>query len=130
MQMRARQLRQEQTLTEAKLWQVLRSRQLKSYKFRRQHPIGRFIVDFCCPELRFIVEVDGAVHQQQDQICRDEERTAMLQSMGYRVYRLTNEEVETNLPGVLDTLYQTLAAMALASARSSPLPLKRERGQG
>ena len=127
-QERARQLRQEQTPAEAKLWQALRDRRFKDYKFRRQHPIGRFIIDFFCPELSFVIEVDGAVHRNQDQVCRDEERTAMLQNMVYRVYRLTNEQVETNLSAALDGLYQMLSEVASTSAKTSPLPLWRERG--
>ncbi len=107
MQIRARQLRHEQTPTEAKLGDFLRDRQLDGCKFRRQHPIGRFIVDFCCPERHLIVEIDGSVHQEQTD--RDEARTEALQALGYQVYRWTNEQVEQNLAEVLDALRRALS---------------------
>ena len=107
MQIRARQLRHEQTPTEAKLWDSLRDRQLDGCKFRRQHPIGRFIVDFCCPERQLVVEIDGPVHQEQTD--HDEARTEALQALGYQVYRWTNEQVEQNLVEVLDALRRALS---------------------
>lgn len=106
-QIRARQLRYEQTPAEAKLWDFLRDRQLDGYKFRRQHPIGRFIVDFCCPERKLIVEIDGPVHQEQTD--RDETRTKALQALGYHVYRWTNEQIEQNLAETLDALRLVLS---------------------
>jgi very-short-patch-repair endonuclease len=123
-QIRARQLRYEQTPAEAKLWDFLRDRQLDGYKFRRQHPIGRFIVDFYCPEQKLVVEIDGPVHHEQTD--RDEERTQVLQASGYRVYRWTNEQVEENLAEVLNVLQRFLSTNSLETA--SPLPLRRERG--
>ena len=108
LQTRARQLRLEQTPAEALLWQYLRNRQLDGFKFRRQHPIDRFVVDFCCPERRLIIEVDGAVHQ--DQGAYDENRTAALQALGYRVVRYTNDQVELDIMNVLDSLRHHLTA--------------------
>src|SRR5689334_9134822 len=64
-QIRAQQLRQDHTAAEAMLWSRLRNHQLDGFRFRRQHPIGRFIVDFCCAEQRLILEIDGSVHDQQ-----------------------------------------------------------------
>ena len=63
---RAQELRQEQTESESVLWEQLRGRRLNGAKFRRQHSIGRFIVDFCCPSAKLVVEVDGGIHDEQD----------------------------------------------------------------
>jgi very-short-patch-repair endonuclease len=95
----ARRLRQEPTRTEAHLWRALRRRQLAGLKFRFQHPVGRFIADFYCPSAQLILEIDGDVHNQQQQY--DEARTEQLQAFGYRVLRFSNEEVLTDLPHVL-----------------------------
>jgi len=86
-QMRAQQLRQEQTIAEAKLWYYLRDRRLDGFKFRRQHPVERFIVDFCCPEHHLIVEIDGPIHQEQ--IEYDIARADALRAAGYVVVRYT-----------------------------------------
>ncbi len=92
---RARELRGEQTEAEDVLWERLRRRRLKGLKFRRQHPIGRFVVDFCCPDLRLVVEVDGEVHREQMEY--DTVRTQALEAKGYQVIRFTNEQVLTGL---------------------------------
>jgi very-short-patch-repair endonuclease len=81
------------------MWELLRNRRLHGLKFRRQHPIGEFIVDFYCAEQKLIIELDGAVHKQQRE--RDEERTAVLERQGYRVLRIKNAEVERDLEEVL-----------------------------
>ena len=73
---RARQLRNEQTDAEAKLWARLRARQISGVKFRRQHPIGPYVADFCCVELRLIIEIDGGQHAEKMQ--SDQRRTAVL----------------------------------------------------
>ena len=101
-QKRAQELRCGQTGTEALLWQQLRGRGLAGYKFRRQHPIGRFIVDFCCVERRLVVEVDGPVHAEQAEY--DSARTEALVLAGYKVVRFTNEQVTKELQLTLDTL--------------------------
>ena len=82
---RARQLRCQQTDVEAKLWMRLRDRQLSGAKFRRQHPIGPYVVDFCCPDCGLVVELDGGQHA--DQTARDTVRTRFLEAEGYRVIR-------------------------------------------
>jgi very-short-patch-repair endonuclease len=99
---RARRLRHPQTPAEARLWAHLRSAQLAGVKFRRQHPIGSFIVDFCCPARRLVVEIDGDSHARQ--VSYDTERTAKLQDLGYRVLRFSNSEVAANLEGVVDVI--------------------------
>jgi very-short-patch-repair endonuclease len=101
-QQRARELRKEPTTSEALLWARLRNRQLDGLKFRRQHPIGRSIVDFYCPEKRLVIEVDGGIHDQT--VEEDLERTKVLQSLGYRVIRFRNLVVEQNINLVLSTI--------------------------
>ena len=101
---RARQLRFNQTDTERKLWKHLRDRRLAGFKFRRQHPIGRFIVDFVCLETGLIVEVDGSQHWAE----RDQKRTEFLERTGYRVIRFWNNEVLQEIDGVLATILTSL----------------------
>ena len=106
---RARQLRETQTSAEARLWQALRNRRLASWKFRRQHPIDRYIVDFVTLDGRLIIEVDGATHGSDAQIARDEERTRVLESLGFHVVRVSNVDVFGNLNGVLEMIEGTLS---------------------
>ncbi|HWR84011.1 MAG TPA: endonuclease domain-containing protein [Candidatus Deferrimicrobium sp.] len=101
---RARQLRKKQTPAEQMLWACLRDRRLGGLKFRRQHPIDKFIADFYCHEARLIVEVDGAVHRENDQAERDALRTEVLRRFGLSVVRVTNTEVETALEKVLSAI--------------------------
>ena len=98
----ARELRRGQTPIEERLWRELRSRQLAGMKFRRQHPIGSFIVDFYCADKRLVVEIDGDSHT--DQIKYDEKRTKWLEYQGYRVIRFTNREVLNQLSAVLEKI--------------------------
>ena len=88
---RAKELRSKMTPAEREMWRLLRKHRQAGFYFRRQHPLARFIVDFCCTKAKLCIEVDGAIHDEQHQ--RDEERTAWLESMGYRVLRFANEEV-------------------------------------
>jgi very-short-patch-repair endonuclease len=100
----ARQLRHRLTPAETKLWQALKNRQLENLRWRCQHPIGRFIVDFYCPARRLIIEVDGGIHQLQQEY--DLARTEHLQEYGYTVIRFSNEAVENDLDSVLATIYK------------------------
>ncbi len=99
---RARELRRPQTPAEARLWQRLRRRQLNAHYFRRQHPIGNFIVDFYCAKARLVVEVDGDVHAMQEE--HDATRTEWLEKRGYRVIRFSNDEVFGKLDAVLESI--------------------------
>ena len=81
----ARRLRRDQTDAERKLWPRLRGRQVNGAKFRRQHPVGRYIADFCCPELGIVVELDGGHHALKP--LTDRRRTDFLAQRGYRVLR-------------------------------------------
>jgi very-short-patch-repair endonuclease len=96
---RARELRQPQTPAEEQLWQNLRRRQLKGYYFRRQHPIGNFIVDFYCAEVRLVIEVDGDIHAFREQY--DAARTVWLIERDYYLLRFTNDQVFRQLEAVL-----------------------------
>jgi very-short-patch-repair endonuclease len=118
---RARELRQPQTPAERRLWECLRDSRLAGYKFRRQHPIDRFIVDFYCAASRLIVEVDGESHVAQEEY--DAARTEWLEAHGYRVIRFTNLEVHQQLEGVVTTILQACqAAPADRTRRHSPSP--------
>ncbi len=97
---RARQLRQTATHAETLLWHHLRTRASTGLKWRRQHPIRPFIVDFYCAEQRLVVELDGPVHDQQRE--RDAERTAVLAQAGYHVFRIRNAAVEADVQGVIE----------------------------
>jgi very-short-patch-repair endonuclease len=87
---KARELRVGQTEAEQAAWSLLRSLRLKGFKFRRQHPVGPYIADFCCPQHRFIVELDCSVHGQPSQANRDGLRDTYLKNRGYHVLRLPN----------------------------------------
>ena len=102
---RAKELRKTMTPAETLLWKRLRRKQLDGLKFRRQHPISHFIVDFYCAEHRLIIEVDGDIHT--DQQGRDQARTQYLAQRGYRVIRFSNHDVLKRLE---TTLKQIAAA--------------------
>ena len=101
---RRRELRRNPTRAESYLWQSLRKSQLDGKKFRRQHGIGPYIVDFYCPECRVIVELDGAVHQGLLASERDDDRTRYLESLGMRVIRFENCEILENLERVMEAI--------------------------
>ncbi len=94
---KARELRSQMTLPEILLWSKIRSKQLDGYKFRRQHPIFDYVVDFYCHELKLIIEVDGEIHFRKEQISFDENRDKILKINGYHIFRLTNFEIQTDL---------------------------------
>jgi very-short-patch-repair endonuclease len=105
---RARKLRESQTNAEARLWRALRNRRLARWKFRRQHPIDRYIVDFVTLDGKLIIEVDGATHGSPEELAYDANRTAVLESLGFLVVRVTNLQVYNNLNDVLEVIDQTL----------------------
>ena len=102
-------MRNAQTSAEARLWQALRNRRLAHWKFRRQHPIDRFVVDFVTLHGKLIVEVDGVTHVSAAAVARDAERTRILESLGFLVVRVTNTDVYDNLDGVLEMISATLS---------------------
>ncbi|GAA5528247.1 DUF559 domain-containing protein [Herpetosiphon gulosus] len=103
----AQTFRKEATPSEAILWDAIRGRKLDRRKFRRQHPIGSFLVDFICFEEMLIVEVDGAIHAEQYEA--DAERQALLECLGYRVLRLSADRVEHDLPNALAAIREMLS---------------------
>jgi len=118
----ARALRKNMTDAERALWRLLRQRQLRSLRFRRQVPIDHYIVDFACLEARLIIEADGGQHWESQS---DQTRDAYLQSQGFRVLRLWNNDILANPDGVYHTIMETVdrlddAARARLSARHPP----------
>jgi very-short-patch-repair endonuclease len=103
---RARRLRRTMTDAERRLWPRLRNHALDGWQFRRQAPIGRYVVDFICNERALIVEVDGGQHALDE--ARDAERTRWLESQGFRVIRFWNNEVLANTDGVVAEILRVL----------------------
>ena len=103
---RAGELRRNLTSAEQRLWAVLRNQQIEGVRFRRQHAIGNFIVDFCAPHQKLIIELDGSQHLEQEEY--DAERTAFLQSQGYQVLRFWNLDVIKDLRGVISAIESAL----------------------
>ncbi|MBT3393437.1 MAG: endonuclease domain-containing protein [Elusimicrobiaceae bacterium] len=101
----ARNLRKTSTNAENVLWFLLKNRQIKNYKFRRQHPIKKYIVDFVCIEKALIIELDGGQHNENQ---KDIVRTKFLESLNFRVLRFWNNEVLQNPEGVLIKIMETL----------------------
>jgi very-short-patch-repair endonuclease len=102
----AKHLRRRQTDAERVLWFRLRDRRLDGWKFKRQMPIDRFVVDFCCAEAKLIVELDGGQHDQGQK--RDADRTRVLEAIEYLVLRYWNNDVMRNVDGVLQDILSTI----------------------
>lgn len=117
MKEKARSLRKDQTDAEKRLWYHLRDRRLAGHKFRRQHPIGPFIVDFVCLETCLIVDLDGGQHALE--IEEDRNRTAYLETRGFRVLRFWNNQVLNETEAVLTVILGLLHA-GHPSPRPSP----------
>jgi very-short-patch-repair endonuclease len=104
----AKVLRKKMTKSEKILWQVLRRKNIRGVKFRRQHPIEYYVADFYCHEARLVVEVDGPIHKRKDRIEHDLNRTAELDRLGIKVIRFTNEQVKTQLNNVMKTIREEI----------------------
>src|ERR1700719_4075583 len=102
---RGRRLRAESTDEERKLWAHLRAKRCGGFKFRRQHRIGPYFADFCCVKRHLIIEFDGSQHAAPQEERKDELRTAYLNQQGYRVLRFWNEQVNSEMEGVLGKLF-------------------------
>jgi very-short-patch-repair endonuclease len=100
----ARELRQRQTEAEKLLWARLRDRQLCGVKFRRQEPIGNYIVDFVSFETKLILEIDGNPHKEMETKINDNQRTLWLQGEGFRVLRFWNADILNDVKGVLEKI--------------------------
>ena len=119
-----RRLRSDMTGPEIRMWSKLRARQLQGLKFRRQHGIGAYIVDFYCPEQSLVIEIDADSHADAAQIVKDKQREKYLQSLGLRVIRYINNDIVKNLDGVLEDLAERLSLES-----TSPHPSLRRRGK-
>ena len=106
---RARELRRNETDAERKLWERLRANRFEGLKFRRQVPIGDFIVDLCCRQRKLVIELDGGQHGEPAGIARDARRTALLQARGYRVIRFWDNDVLTNIDGVMEVILAAIS---------------------
>jgi len=104
----ARALRRRDTDAERALWMKLRNRQLEGVKFRRQQPVGSYIADFVSFERKLIIEIDGGQHNEEKIKERDEERTTRLKEKGYQIIRFWNNEVLTNVEGVMERIREAL----------------------
>jgi very-short-patch-repair endonuclease len=102
---KARQLRQRSTDAERRMWSALRDRRLMKYKFRRQHPLVDFIVDFACTEYQLVIELGGGQHADS---AGETRRTAWLEGQGWKVLRFWNNDVLGNTNGVIETILRTL----------------------
>ena len=125
----ARRLRRDSTSVEARLWNKLRSRAIDGHKFVRQQPLGRYIVDFVCRERRLVIEVDGGQHAESS---TDLVRDRWLREHNYRVLRFWNNDVMSNMDGVLETIAEALRAESPPPPVSAcggyrPLPASGER---
>lgn len=112
---RARKLRQDATAAEDAAWRLLRNRVKLGTKFRRQHPIGSYVVDFYCAERRLAIELDGSVHSQPSQLRKDEEKEQFLRRAGVRVLRISNGWVLEDPEGFVRKVLANLP---------SPVPLR------
>ena len=121
---RCRHLRDLSTQAELRLWQRLRGHRLEGMKFRRQHPVGPYFVDFYCAEARLVVEVDGSQHL--DDARYDERRTCALEARGLRVLRFWNDDVLARTDEVLEAIAAALRVPHPA-LRAVPLPASGER---
>jgi very-short-patch-repair endonuclease len=104
----AKSLRKNSTLPEAKLWAGLRNRQLDDFKFRRQSPIGPYIVDFVCLEKNMVIELDGWTHSTPQELAYDTRRSAFLSKRGFKVIRFGNTDVMESTDGVLQSILEEL----------------------
>ncbi len=118
----AKKLRRNQTNSEKLLWSYLRNRNIDGVKFRRQYPIGVYVLDFVSIEKKLVVEIDGGQHNEQDHKEYDDIRSSWLQQEGFRVLRFWNNEILENSEGVVFKIREELGKPS-----SLPSPLKREK---
>jgi very-short-patch-repair endonuclease len=116
----ARRLRRNQTDADRLLWFRLCDRRTAGWKFKRQVPIDRFVVDFCCADAKLIVELDGGQHDQHRD--RDADRARVLEAMGYLVLRFWNHDVAQNMDGVLEGILSTINQNRSEPPHPTPLP--------
>jgi very-short-patch-repair endonuclease len=115
----SRVLRRNLTPWELKIWLLLRHRQILGYKFRRQHKIGKYIVDFCCPEKQLIIEIDGGQHNTEKGREKDFIRQKYLENRGFKIVRFWNIDIDNNIQGVGQKIFEILFSN---TPHPSPLP--------
>jgi very-short-patch-repair endonuclease len=116
----ARRLRLGQTDAERLLWFLIRDRRLDGLKFKRQMPVYQYVVDFCCSDARLIIELDGGQHGVRQEA--DAARTRKLEELGYLVLRFWNDDVLSNIDGVLETIVSTARQHSPEPPHPNPLP--------
>ncbi|HTE32798.1 MAG TPA: endonuclease domain-containing protein [Chryseolinea sp.] len=107
----ARINRRPLTPSERKLWNCIRSGRLKGFKFRRQHPVADYIVDFFCLQCKLALEIDGGYHRDLEQIKYDNDRNRVLAEFGIRTIRFTNTEIDEDLPMVVREIERSVVDM-------------------
>jgi very-short-patch-repair endonuclease len=122
----AKILRKQMTDAERLLWRHLRNRGLGGWKFRRQYPVGPFVVDFICVEKNIVIEVDGGQHAESEEL--DKQRSAYLNKMGFKVLRFWNNEVLQETEAVLNSIFAILSDTGKNSPSPRPSPPSGERG--
>lgn len=115
----AKCLRREMTYAERVLWREVRAHRFAGFKFKRQEPLGLYVVDFVCYQARLIVELDGGQHALQQEA--DAQRTRWLESRGFRVLRFWNNDVFSNIAGVMHEIERSLVSPLSPSPRPSPV---------
>jgi very-short-patch-repair endonuclease len=126
----AKTLRRTQTDAERKLWFVLRGRQFAGFKFRRQQPIGPYIVDFVCFEARLVIELDGNQHGSDQGAAYDQTRTRFLEKEGFRVIRIPNHEIHRGFDTVRDAIAHHLQSPLTRRVPDGTRPPSPTRGEG
>jgi len=121
---RARELRQNETAAEKRIWSRLRAHRFQGFKFRRQHPIGRYVVDFVCLGAHLVIEVDGDSQGDDRADTLDAARTAWLETQGFRVVRFWNHDVLEGTDDVMEAIFYALegSAVHLRAPLPDPLP--------
>jgi len=104
----AKSMRSTPAIAEAILWECLRNRKPGGFKFRRQHPMKDYVADFYCPDKKLVVELDGSIHREKEQVEYDKERTEEFEKMGIRVIRFTNFMIKNNVEKVLQEILSEL----------------------
>jgi very-short-patch-repair endonuclease len=121
---RAKQLRQRMTRAETLLWRYLKANRVDGFAFRRQVPFRNYIADFACLSVKLIVELDGESHDFEERQRADQYRDAFFASEGFQTLRFTNEQVMSNLEGVVEAIRQIASSRASGSPPSPALPHK------
>jgi len=104
----ARNLRNNSTLEERRLWNLIKNKKINGLKFRRQFPIDKYVVDFVCIEIKLAIEIDGGQHNEPQNIQYDKYRTKFLNKLGYTVIRFWNNDIYKDIDGVIEEIKRTI----------------------